>query len=246
MSVKKNKTDPVKRTWDSEWKKYNRRPYFKPNKRVVEVIAECFRGTLKGRKIIELGAGSGSDIISLIKKGAIGYGLDFSKESLWTMNYWATKKDVDLNIVKATAEKIPFPDNYFDCVYSVGLMEHFVNPLPLFKEQIRVLKPGGFLLIDVPQKFTPYTIAKHIRMIKNTHPFGWETEYSKSDLIKLANRLRQEVFLIYGRDSDILSRFPKILKSGSYNLFSKYIEKSFLAPYLCLCIGIVFRIKNKL
>lgn len=243
-SLRKRKTDPTQKNWDKEWRLYNRYPYFKPNNRVLNVVRECFNGNVGGKKILELGAGSGSDIVSLAQDGAKGYALDFSNESIKTTEYWMKKKKVNIEAVQANIKKIPYPDNYFDLVYSVGLMEHFKNLIPLLKEQTRVIKPGGFLLIDVPQKYTLYTIAKHIRMKVNTHPFGWETEYSRGDLIKIAKKLNQDVHLIYGRDSDIVSRLPRAIRSTCNHIFSKKIEKSFLAQYVCLCIGLILKIKK--
>lgn len=237
-------TDPTEENWDKEWKPYNQNPYFKPNKRVLDIVRICFDYQLKDKRIIELGAGSGSDIISLVQEGAKGFALDFSRQAIRAIKYWAKKKKVDVETVKADIKNIPYPDNHFDLVYSVGLMEHFKNYVSLLKEQIRVIKPGGFLLIDVPQKYTLYTIVKHIRLKLGSHPFGWETEYSRAGLIKLAARLGQKVHLIYGRDSDIVSRLPAFIRSEVYKIFSHKIEKTFIAPYICLCIGLVMKIKK--
>lgn len=44
-------------------------------------------------------------------------------------------------------EKIPFPDNYFDEVYSKYTFEHLINPLNFLKESFRVLKKGGKIII---------------------------------------------------------------------------------------------------
>ncbi len=229
--------------WDIEWKKYIQNPYFKPNKKVLKIIKECFHNKLTGKKILEVGAGSGCDIISLVQAGARGYALDFSEESIKTIKYWLHKKNIFVNTVKADIKKIPYPDSYFDLVYSVGLLEHFPNPLSLIKEQVRVIKKGGFLIIDVPQKFTLYSIIKHIRMLFNRHPFGWETEYSKSDLLKLADKLGYQPFLIYGRDFDIIPKLPKSLRPLVSRILKDKVEDSFLAPYLCLNIGLVLKTK---
>jgi ubiquinone/menaquinone biosynthesis C-methylase UbiE len=241
-------TDPTESNWNKEWKLYNQHPYFKPNHKVIQQVKHCFGNNVKGKKIIELGAGSGSDIISLTQDGAEGYALDFSQESLKSIQYWAQQKQVSIETIKADIKRIPFPDNYFDAVYSVGLMEHFTDPISLIQEQIRVLKPGGFLIIDVPQTFTLYTIAKHWRMWRGTHPFGWETEYSKPQLIHMAKKLDQQIHHMYGRDSDIIFRLPDTwthVKPYLIQVFSNTLEKTFLAPYICLCIGLVMKIEKK-
>lgn len=244
MFAKNHNTDPTEENWDREWKKYNNKPYFKPNNRILQVISNCFGDNVKGKKILELGAGSGSDIICLVQNGARGFAMDFSSESIQTINYWAKMKKVKVSTVKSGIENIPFSNNAFDMVYSVGLMEHFSNILPYLKEQIRIIKPGGFLLFYVPQTFTLYTIAKHIRIRFGTHPFGWETQYSKRDLIQLAKKLDQDVFSIFGGELDIISKLPRFLQSTCNRLYSKYIEDSPLGPYMSLGIGLVIKIKK--
>ena len=77
-----------------------------------------------------------------------------------------------------------------DIVFSQGVVEHFKNPILVIKEQLRVLKKNGILIINVPQKFTGYTIKKKILIRKNKWKFGWETEYSYNNLKKIAKILK--------------------------------------------------------
>lgn len=44
-------------------------------------------------------------------------------------------------------EKLPFPDEYFDIVYSKNLIEHLRNPGFALEEMWRVLKKGGKIII---------------------------------------------------------------------------------------------------
>lgn len=44
-------------------------------------------------------------------------------------------------------QKIPFPDNYFDEVFSKNIFEHLKNPFFVLKEMKRVLKKGGELVL---------------------------------------------------------------------------------------------------
>jgi ubiquinone/menaquinone biosynthesis C-methylase UbiE len=55
-----------------------------------------------------------------------------------------------LNIIQAFSEKIPFPDNHFDIVYSSHVLEHVNDENQSLKEMKRVLKPNGTLIIGMP------------------------------------------------------------------------------------------------
>lgn len=58
----------------------------------------------------------------------------------------------NVNFMNANLEKdkIPFADNKFDIVYSKSFVEHFYYPEKIFKEILRVLKPGGKVITLTP------------------------------------------------------------------------------------------------
>lgn len=45
---------------------------------------------------------------------------------------------------------IPHPDEHFDVVYAIEVLEHTLRPYDFFKEAARALKPGGLILVSVP------------------------------------------------------------------------------------------------
>ena len=47
--------------------------------------------------------------------------------------------------------EIPLEDNRFDVVFCNHVMEHVDNPLTCMKELFRVMKPGGWAIMQVPQ-----------------------------------------------------------------------------------------------
>lgn len=52
----------------------------------------------------------------------------------------------------ADAGKIPYPDETFDLVFADNVMEHIDEPDQVFREIVRVLRPGGKLLFKTPNK----------------------------------------------------------------------------------------------
>ena len=67
-------------------------------------------------------------------------------------------------------DKIPKPDNTYDVIISIKVLEHVENPNKVFKELSRVLKKNGVLYVSVPglfplhfephnyYNFTPYSL----------------------------------------------------------------------------------------
>lgn len=229
----------MKKHWNKAWKIFNDHPFLNTNIGVVKNITNLFPN-LKGKKTLEVGAGSGSDSIFLAKQQANTTTLDNSEKSLEACRLLAAKYSVDLTSIKADCRHIPFPDNFFDIVFSVGLVEHFLDPIPVIKEQFRVVKTGGYLLIDIPQKYNLYTIVKKIRMLTGSYPFGWETEYSYQNIKNWSKSLNLTIVKIYGRDSAFRIKIPKTVQPYWVKAFS-LVEKSPLAPFICLNIGCIFK-----
>lgn len=103
---------------------------------------------------LELGAGRGT--MSLYLKKYLGFQVtlnDMSGEAITLAKANFARFKEDANFVVNYAHTLPFPDNSFDVVTSIGLMEHLDDYTPILKEAYRVLKPGGTMIqINIPQK----------------------------------------------------------------------------------------------
>ena len=103
---------------------------------------------------LELGAGRGT--ISLYLKKYLGFTVtlnDMSDEAMILAKANFAHFREDAQFVVSDARKLPFPDNSFDVVTSIGLMEHLPDYSPILKEAYRVLKPGGTMMqINIPHK----------------------------------------------------------------------------------------------
>ncbi len=133
---------------------------------------------------LEVGCGTALDSCLLMKRcaAARGVAMDLSVRAVALAKANAAAMQLPLETLAADLTALPFPEASFDLVFSQGVLEHFTDPAPAMAEQARVLRPGGVLVVDVPQKFNPYTWIKHRAMRENRWPWGWETEYSVSEL----------------------------------------------------------------
>jgi len=73
------------------------------------------------------------------------YGLDFNKTYIDQCRTLFHAEMVDLEI-----DKIPYEDNMFDLVVCNQLLEHLKNYNMVLQEIIRVTKPGGYMMIGIP------------------------------------------------------------------------------------------------
>ncbi|OOP56602.1 MAG: hypothetical protein AYP45_08280 [Candidatus Brocadia carolinensis] len=110
------------------------------------------RFDLKGKKVLEIGFGMGTDHLSLAKQGGIMHGVDLTPRNLEI-----TRKRFEIYGLKSEllvndAENLPYDDNSFDFVYSFGVIHHSPDTQRIISEIHRVLKPGGKCWITVYHK----------------------------------------------------------------------------------------------
>lgn len=103
----------------------------------------------RGHRLLEVGAGLGTDHSQFAKNGAITTDLDLSSGHLAH-----AKRNFELRGLKGEfrhgdGENIPFDDNTFDVIYSNGVIHHTPNTARTVEEMYRVLKPGGKVIIMV-------------------------------------------------------------------------------------------------
>jgi SAM-dependent methyltransferase len=93
--------------------------------------------------VLEVGAGSGK-LYPHGLRGTAGrlVGIDPSQQI-------GLNQQID-HAVMAWSERLPFPADTFDVIFSRSVAEHFSDPVASFGEIARVLKPGGVVLTETP------------------------------------------------------------------------------------------------
>lgn len=101
----------------------------------------------KGKKVLEVGCGVGSDLIRFAQDGAQVYGIDLSPKSVILAKGRLHLYKCVGTVVEGDAEHIPYQDNSFAFVYSWGVAHHTPNIEKAIKEIYRVTKSGGEICI---------------------------------------------------------------------------------------------------
>ena len=98
-------------------------------------------------RIIDIGCGSGRFIKYIRERyeHQVIVGIDPSSAILAADSLLGTDEKVIL--VQAAADNIPYPDNYFDFAYSLGVLHHIPDTQKALNDSVKVLKPGGYFLL---------------------------------------------------------------------------------------------------
>jgi ubiquinone/menaquinone biosynthesis C-methylase UbiE len=117
---------------------------------------------LRGRKLLEVGAGCGVNLVAWMRKfGVDARGIEPGgagfEDSLDAARDLLVANGLDRSRIQdAEGESIPFPDESFDIVYSANVLEHTREPARVLEESVRVLRTGGVLHFEIPNFWSYY------------------------------------------------------------------------------------------
>lgn len=182
---------------------------YRAQPQLLEILEGISTQMPKGM-VLEVGCGKGNELIQCAKLGFRCVGVDCSVEALALLQEKLRHESVEVLLLRADARALPFPNESFDVVFSQGVLEHFRDPHTVLREQYRVLRPGGFIVAEVPNKWTLYTVYKTLLMAVGQWPPGWETQYSPRELRRLFQAQKFAIVDLVGWDFFILKVLRKI------------------------------------
>ncbi len=135
------------------------------NQLFSEKVKDCLR---KDHHVLDLGAGAGI-VPHLNYRGQVARvcGIDPDERVL-------ENPHLDEAVV-AQGEVVPYRDNSFDLVVSANVLEHLPEPVTVFEEIHRVLKPDGRFLFKTPNKWhyvaliarsTPHSFHEYVNRVR--------------------------------------------------------------------------------
>ena len=143
-------TDPLPSA--EELKRYYDQDYWQPGKgrtdsllkllykfRMSGIISDLKKLVPQKGRILDWGAGDGRLVRHLEEEGFVGFGIDIYSANL-NQN----------NLFSATIEDAPFKNEFFDAITCFHVLEHIDRPIPSIKRAFQLLRPGGILVLEVP------------------------------------------------------------------------------------------------
>jgi ubiquinone/menaquinone biosynthesis C-methylase UbiE len=191
----------------------------------------------RGKKLLEIGCGLGTDSLQFARNGAIVTGIDLTEEGPRLAKQRFDMEGLRGEFLAADAENLPFADNTFDVVFSFGVLHHTPDTQKAVNEVYRVLKPGGEIVIMLYHKHSLHTwigtplffltglangkirgYNDWVRVYDGTsNPLG--KAYSRSDARKLFSKFKGLHFAIC---DSYRRKYPKWLNSINQSLFAPW------------------------
>jgi ubiquinone/menaquinone biosynthesis C-methylase UbiE len=118
---------------------------------------------VQGRRVLEVGCGTGNISLALAHRGSQVVGLDCSGPILARGQEKARRQSLPVIWVRGLAADLPFADGSFEVAMCILALDFTAEREEALKEMVRVLSPGGFLAIAVLNRFSLWTLKRVIR-----------------------------------------------------------------------------------
>lgn len=141
----------------------------------------------KNLRVLEVGCGLGTDGAQFAKAGADYTGVDLTQAAIDLAKQRFELFQLPGTFCVADAEKLNFPANSFDLVYSHGVLHHTPDTAGAIREIHRILRPGGKAVVMLYHR-NSYNYRVNISMLRRAgvHLLRWNAG------MKLVHRLTGE------------------------------------------------------
>jgi len=167
---------------------------------------------VSGLRILDAGCGTGNFSLTLAARGAEMVGVDRSAAMLSRARGKGREGPGRPEWVRGDLAQLPFPAHSFDGVISITALDFMSCREAVIQELGRVLKPGGFLVMAVLNRYSLWTLKRKLLTLDSRQGWRQVDFLGKSDLAGLLpatlfSRLRWR-----GAVYCLPSEFPPLLR----------------------------------
>ncbi|HLG35892.1 MAG TPA: class I SAM-dependent methyltransferase [Bacteroidia bacterium] len=167
--------------WDDMWSESHHviNPDKNKNSAHVRRVLDIFERYLsinENLNILEIGGAGGGYLMYMVKNFKYrAYSLDYSDSGNELTAKYFSKAGVPVKIFQRDLFSDLSDLPKFDIVYSLGLIEHFSDPLPCIAKHYELLKPNGILILGVPNLGGIYTPFLKVLAPEELHAHNLKT-----------------------------------------------------------------------
>lgn len=157
-------------------------------RRCEVALVERYLGPLRGKKILKLDLWNEAVNTRLLQwmesQGAEVYGIDLSVTTTRRACANFASEGRTGHFAQADIRGLPFASGSFDCVYTMGTIEHIEEYELAIREVRRVLKKGGTTVIGVPHKWDPFLRPLIVWILErfDAYPYTPERAFGGNEL----------------------------------------------------------------
>lgn len=112
----------------------------------------------KPKDVLDIGSSTGGLSVALGLSGMQVFGIEPSALGVKASETRAARRGLEQRVRFRVGfgETLPFPDESFDLVVSIAVLEHVKDVQSVLDETYRVLRPGGYAYFEIPNNFCPF------------------------------------------------------------------------------------------
>ena len=117
---------------------------------------------VKGSIVLSSGCGTANDLVAFLDKGAAqvcGVEVEADQVRVAQLRFANDARRDRVEVVLYDGRSLPYGREQFDIIFSIHVIEHVVHVRAYLEELFRVLKPGGIVFLDFPNRF--HRIEQH-------------------------------------------------------------------------------------
>ncbi len=123
----------------------------------------------RGKKVLDVGCGTGNDLTRFAKGGAEVTGIDLAEHSIDLAKNNFSMRGLSGDFQVMDGEDMEFEDNCFDLVYCHTVVHFTPSPKKMIAEIARVLKPGGEAIIMTVNRKSWLNVMHKVMKVEIDH-----------------------------------------------------------------------------
>jgi SAM-dependent methyltransferase len=165
--------------------------------------------------ILDAGCGDGIDLANQARREDVEIvGVDISRGGTQT-SFRRTASLPNAHVVQADLRRLPFDAEQFDLSYSYGVLHHLAPPEAGLAEIVRVVKPGGRVVVYLYEDFSERSLFWRWLLAVANLPRVLTTRLPHGLLFRLCQAASPFVYLLFTVPSRIAARVPGLASMGA-------------------------------